>query len=215
MSEKTKLLVESIQRIGVRIPLGEHERVEQIASAIFEAQDDTAPLASEPTPTPEPDPAAAANTAPTPAPQGANTEELRDKSISTGTMLAADLIPKFVAVLKQYNPEEAKQYEASTRRPSLTRTSGTSLKTYSSRWTPSRRKDATSVPTKATVPISASGQSRTSQAYIRLRQTRGRTAGFAIFQPWLNIKNVTFPKRLTYCPRARTPSRMDRNRRYL
>ena len=112
MSEKTKLLVESIQRIGVRIPLGEHERVEQIASAIFEAQDDTAPLASEPGPTPEPYPAAAANTAPTPAPQGANTEELRDKSISTGTMLAADLIPKFVAVLKQYNPEEAKQYEA-------------------------------------------------------------------------------------------------------
>lgn len=101
MSEKTKLLVESIQRIGVRIPLGEHERVEQIASAIFEAQDDTAPLATEPTPTPEPDP----------APQGTDTEALRDKSISSGTMLAADLIPKFVAVLKQYNPEEAKQYE--------------------------------------------------------------------------------------------------------
>lgn len=111
MSEKTKLLVESIQRVGVRIPLGEHERVEQIASAIFEAQDDTAPLAAEPTPTPEPDPATAANTAPIPAPQEANTEELRDKSISSGTMLASDIIPKFVAVLKQYNPEEAKQYE--------------------------------------------------------------------------------------------------------
>ena len=90
MSANTKLLTESMQRSGIMLTDKQTAIVDQLASAIFESAEiiENGPETST-----------------------TQNDELRDKSISSGTMRTEDLFPRFVAVLRQYNPEEAKQYD--------------------------------------------------------------------------------------------------------
>lgn len=96
MTERTRLLTESIQKAGIILQEADLKRIENLASAIFESGDGPDTEVIENGPEGEP---------------GDTFEELRDKSISSGTMLATELFPKFVEVLKKYNPEEASQYD--------------------------------------------------------------------------------------------------------
>lgn len=98
MSENKQVFIEAASRLCLNLTQENLEQLGDLAVGIFEGvsgEPETETIVNGPEEAPTQDPK----------------EELRGKSISSGSLLASDILPKFIATLKKYNPEEAKVYE--------------------------------------------------------------------------------------------------------